>query len=184
MKMRNLLLVMLAALTLVSCGAAKKAVQKPVETYVQPGSHLLGKKDVLRAWAVGVSDSEMTAKKKAIAAASSELAQMLNAAVTTTIEDYCVALSEGEVAASKEFLSQKSTIISKQLLVGVRQIFDQWEPKDAEGMHKNYVVLELSADEFIKSLLDSINQAPVASNVKVDEKLLKEIFVKKINSGK
>jgi hypothetical protein len=126
----------------------------------------------------------MTAKKKAIAAASSELAQMLNTAVTTTIEDYCVTLSEGEVAASKEFLSQKSTIVSKQLLVGVRQIFDQWEPKDADGMHKNYVVLELSADEFIKSLLDSINQAPVASNVKVDEKLLKEIFVKKINSGK
>ena len=51
-------------------------------------------------------------------------------------------------------------------------------------MHKNYVVLELSADEFIKSLLDSINQSPVASDVKVDEKLLKEIFVKKINSGK
>lgn len=182
--MRKIVIMILAAVMLVSCGTSNKVAQKPVKTYVQPGADLLDAPDVLRAWAVGISDSEMTAKKKAIAAASSELAQMLNTAVTTTIEDYCVALSEGEVAASKEFLSQKSTIISKQLLVGMRQIFDQWEPKDAEGMHKNYVVLELSADEFIKSLLDSINQAPVASNVKVDEKLLKEIFVKKINSGK
>lgn len=182
--MKKIVIMMLAAVMLASCGASHKVAKKPVKTYVQPGAELLDAPDVLRAWAVGISDSEMTAKKKAIAAASSELAQMLNTAVTTTIEDYCVALSEGEVAASKEFLSQKSTIVSKQLLVGVRQIFDQWEPKDADGMHKNYVVLELSADEFIKSLLDSINQAPVSSDVKVDEKLLKEIFVKKINSGK
>ena len=174
----------MAAAMLVSCGASGEVAKKIVKKYVQPGKEMLDEPGTLRAWAVGVSDSEMTAKKKAVAAASSELAQMLNTAVTTTIEDYCVMLSEGEVAASKEFLSQKSTIVSKQLLVGVRQIFDQWEPKDAEGMHKNYVVLELSADEYIKHLLDSINQSPVASGVKVDEKLLKEIFVKKINSGK
>ena len=182
--MRNIILVLLSAVMMVSCGASGKVAKKPVKTYVQPGSELLNAPNVLRAWAVGISDSEMTAKKKAWASASSELARMLNSAVTTTVEDYCVELSDGDVTAFKEFFSQKCDIVSKQLLVGVRQVFDQWEPKDAEGMHKNYVVLELSADEFIKSLLDSINQSPVASGVKVDEKLLKEIFVKKINSGK
>ena len=68
---------MLAAILLVSCGTSRKVAQKPVKTYVQPGHDLLDAPDVLRAWAVGTSDSEMTAKKKAVAAASSELLQAL-----------------------------------------------------------------------------------------------------------
>lgn len=175
---------MLAAILLVSCGTSRKVAQKPVKTYVQPGHDLLDAPDVLRAWAVGTSDSEMTAKKKAVAAASSELARMLNSAVKTTIEDYCVSLTEGEVAASKEFLSQKCTIVSEQLLVGVRTIFDQWEPADADGMHKNYVVLELSAEEFIKKLLDSIEQTQGPKKVNIDKQLLNELFIKQVNSGK
>lgn len=175
---------MLAAILLVSCGTSRKVAQKPVKTYVQPGHDLLDAPDVLRAWAVGTSDSEMTAKKKAVAAASSELARMLNSAVKTTIEDYCVSLTEGEVAASKEFLSQKCTIVSEQLLVGVRTIFDQWEPADANGMHKNYVVLELSAEEFIKKLLDSIEQTQGPKKVNIDKQLLNELFIKQVNSGK
>lgn len=175
---------MLAAILLVSCGTSRKVAQKPVKTYVQPGHDLLDAPDVLRAWAVGTSDSEMTAKKKAVAAASSELARMLNSAVKTTIEDYCVSLTEGEVAASKEFLSQKCTIVSEQLLVGVRTIFDQWEPADADGMHKNYVVLELSAEEFIKNLLDSIEQTQGPKKVNIDKQLLNELFIKQVNSGK
>ena len=182
--MRRIAIMILSAILLVSCGSSGKVAKKPVKTYVQPGADLLDAPDVLRAWAVGVSNSEMTAKKKAMASATAELGRMLNSAVITTIDAYCVALGDEEAEVSKTFLSQKSNIVSEQILVGVRQIFDQWEPKDADGMHKNYVVLELSADEFIKSLLDSINQSPVASGVKVDEKLLKEIFVKKINSGK
>lgn len=175
---------MLAAILLVSCGTSRKVAQKPVKTYVQPGHDLLDAPDVLRAWAVGTSDSEMTAKKKAVAAASSELARMLNSAVKTTIEDYCVSLTEGEVAASKEFLSQKCTIVSEQLLVGVRTIFDQWESADANGMHKNYVVLELSAEEFIKKLLDSIEQTQGPKKVNIDKQLLNELFIKQVNSGK
>ena len=62
--MRRIVLMMLASIMLVSCGAAKKAAQKPVKTYVQPGSELLGAPNVLRAWAMGISDSEMTAKKR------------------------------------------------------------------------------------------------------------------------
>ena len=85
--MKRIALMMLAALMLVSCGASKKVAKKPVQTYVQPGADLLNAPDVLRAWAMGISDSEMTAKKKAVVSASSQLAQMLNSAVTTTIDD-------------------------------------------------------------------------------------------------
>lgn len=174
---------MLAAMLLVSCGASKKVATKPVETYIQPGADLLNTPNVLRAWAMGISDSEMTAKKKAVVSASSQLAQMLNSAVKTTIDDYCVSLSEGEVAKSKEYLSQKTSLVSEQVLTGARPIFDQWEPKDEKGMYRNYVVLELSGEEFIKKLFEAMNDAQ-ASNVKVDEKLLNELFLKAVNAGK
>ena len=179
--MKRLALMVLAAMLLVSCGSSKKVAQKPVQTYVQPGSHLLNQPGVLRAWAMGTSDSEMTAKKKAVASASSQLAQMLNTAVKTTIEDYCVALSDGEAAISKEYLSQKTSLVSQQVLVGAVPIFDQWEPKDAEGMYRNYVVLEISAQDFIKSLFESMADAE-ASKVAVDKDLLNELFLKAVNN--
>lgn len=179
--MKRLVFMVLAAMLLISCGPAKKVAQKPVKTYVQPGSHLLNQPGVLRAWAVGVSDSEMTAKKKAFASASSQLAQMLNTAVKTTIEDYCVSLSAGEAAISKEYLSQKSSLVSEQMLVGVVPIFDEWEPKDAEGMYRNYVVLEISAQDFIKSLFESMAETE-ATKATLDKDLLNELFLKAINN--
>ena len=106
---------------------------------------------------------------------------MLNTAVTTTIEDYCVSLSDGEAAISKEYLSQKTSLVSKQVLVGAVPIFDQWEPKDAEGMYRNYVVLEISAQDFIKSLFESMADAE-ASKVALDKDLLNELFLKAINT--
>ncbi|MGM9735652.1 MAG: hypothetical protein ACI3ZL_04500 [Candidatus Cryptobacteroides sp.] len=184
MKLGHFAIILIASTAMVSCGTARKAVpvQKPVYTYVQPGSDLPAEKDVLRAWAMGVSDSEMTARKKAIATASAELAQMLQSAVKSTIEEYCVSLTEGEVARSKQFLSAKTEIVSKQVLTGVIPIFDQWEPKDAEGMYRNYIVLELRGNEYIKKLMEEIGKNN-ASGVRIDENLLNELFLKAINSG-
>ncbi|MGN1210888.1 MAG: hypothetical protein ACI4TM_04325 [Candidatus Cryptobacteroides sp.] len=185
MKLRNLIIAIMACATVISCGTAKKAAnapaQKPVETYIQPGADLLGAKDVLRSWAVGISDSEPTARKKALAAASAELGQMLQKAVNTTIENYCVSLNEGEQGKSKEFLSEKTQIVSNQVLTGVIPIFDQWEPKDAEGMYRNYIVLELVGSDFINKLREELNKTD--NSVKIDEKLLNELFLKAINSN-
>ena len=177
--MRRIAIMILSAILLVSCGSSGKVAKKPVKTYVQPGADLLDAPDVLRAWAVGVSNSE-----RAMASATAELGRMLNSAVITTIDAYCVALGDEEAEVSKTFLSQKSNIVSEQILVGVRQIFDQWEPADENGMHKNYVVLELSAEEFIKKLIESINQSQNSGSINIDEKRLGEIFVEQVNSGK
>lgn len=182
--MRRIAIMILSAILLVACGSSGKVAKKPVKTYVQPGADLLDAPDVLRAWAVGVSNSEMTAKKKAMASATAELARMLNSAVITTIDAYCVTLSGEEAEVSKTYLSQKSNIVSEQMLVGVRQIFDEWEPADEEGMHKNYVVLELSAEEYIKKLIESLNQSQNTDSISIDEKRLIDIFVEKVNSGK
>ena len=69
--MNRIALLILAALMLTSCGASRKVVQKPVQTYVQPGSDLLKAPNTIRAWAMGESTSEMTARKKAVVSASS-----------------------------------------------------------------------------------------------------------------
>lgn len=182
--MRRIALMILSAILLVSCGPSGKVAKKSVKTYVQPGADLLDAPDVLRAWAVGVSNSQMTAKKKAMASATAELGRMLNTVVMTTIDDYCVSLADKDAEVSKKFLSKKSNIVSEQMLVGVRQIFDQWEPVDKEGMHRNYVVIELSAEEYIKKLIESINQSQKTENINIDEKLLSDIFAKKVNSSK
>ena len=174
----------MAALMLVSCGASRRAVRKPVQTYVQPGSDMINAPDALRAWAMGVSDSEMTAKKKAMASANAQLAGMLNSVVNTTIDDYCVVLSDGNVGESREFLSQKTNIVSKQVLIGARPVFEEWEAKDAEGMYRCYIVLEISGEEYVKKLIESINAVQNATKVHVDQDLLHELFLKAINSGK
>ena len=68
--------------------------------------------------------------------------------------------------------------------MAVRPVFDQLEMAGADGKYRNYVVLELSAEEFIKGLSDSIGQMQDAKNVDIDTKLLNDIFIKKVNSGK
>jgi hypothetical protein len=106
---------------------------------------------------------------------------MLNTAVKTTIEDYCVALTDGEAAISKEYLSQKTSLVSEQVLIGAVPIFDEWEAKDAEGMYRNYVVLEISAQDFIKSLFESMADTE-AVKATLDMDLLNELFLKAINN--
>ena len=167
----------ITAALMVSCGTARQAGQKPVKTYVQPGTELLDAPDVLRAWAVGTSDSKTVARKKAMAAASAELSRMLNSVVATTIDDYSVALTaNGTTTASKEYLSKKINVVSEQVLVGARTIFDQWEGPDADGMYRNYIVLELPTEDYIKKIVESVEG--------VDANLLGEIFVKTVNSAK
>ena len=182
--MKRLILIIMAAVMMVSCGTARQAGQKPVKTYVQPGADLLDAKDVLRAWAVGTSNSKTTAKKKAMTAASAELSRMLNSAVSVAIDDYCVALSDGATTASKEYLSQKINVVSEQMLVGARAIFDRWEGPDAEGMYRNYVVLELPAEEFMKKVAEALDGSQGVSKVKIDENLLNDLFLKTVNAGK
>lgn len=175
--MKRIFLMIMAAVLMVSCGTARQAGQKPVKTYVQPGTELLDAPDVIRAWAVGTSDSKTVARKKAMAAASAELSRILNSVVATTVDDYSVALSDnGATTASKEYLSKKINVVSEQVLVGVRPIFDQWEGPDADGMYRNYIVLELPTEEFIKKIAESVEG--------VDAKLLSDIFIKTVNSAK
>lgn len=181
--MNRIALLILAALMLTSCGASRKVVQKPVQTYVQPGSDLLKAPNTIRAWAMGQSDSEMIARKKAVASASSDLAMLLNSVVSSTTDSYCLEASHNDVTVIKDYFSEKTTIASKLALIGARVVYDHWEPKNQQGMYSCYVVLEITADDFMKTLMESMADAQ-SKKVKVDEELLREHLLKSINAGK
>ena len=82
--------------------------------------------------------------------------------------------------AKIEFFNEKIAIVSKAVLQGAVPIFDEWEAKGADGMYRNYIVLELSKDKFINKLIEEMDK----TDVKIDEKLLNELFLKAINSDK
>ena len=181
--MKRLALMILAAIVLTSCGASRKIVQKPVQTYVQPGSELLNMPNTIRAWAMGESDSEMTARKKAMVSDSSNLSILLNSVVTSTIDRYCIEASTDDVTVTKDYFSEKTTIASNLALIGARVIYDHWEPMNAQGKYSCYVVLEITADDFMETLMKSMADAK-NKNVKVDEELLREQLLKAINAAK
>ena len=103
----------------------------------------------------------MTAKKKAMTSAASQLAQMLNSTVKTAIDSYSVALEGQDAAKSMDYVSKKITTVSDQVISGARIIFDKWGPKTEEGMFQNYIVLELTAEDFFKKFAESISLSVV-----------------------
>lgn len=167
------ILVAAIAATMCSCGSKKN----PIKTFVMPCSECLKSETSIRVWASGTSDSENTARKKAMTAASSELAEQLSKTVETMTEDYTTAINEGEAGQSKSFLSKKSLIAAKQVLEGATVICDEWT-KDESGQYTNYIVLELKGSDFIKALLNEVKDEQ-----DIDEKLINDIFMKKIKES-
>ena len=109
---------------------------------------------------------------------------MLRESVKTAVENYCVALTDGDVSRSKQLLDETVAIVSEEVLVGVVPIFDVWEPKNADGMYKNYIVVELSGKDSVKKLMKVVYEEnrSKSSGVKIDENLLNDVFLNAINS--
>lgn len=171
------MLAVAGSLFMTSCGTSQKAVeQTPVSTYVQPCSECLNQENTLRGWGVGKSDSQATARKKAQAMASADLAAQLQKTVRTAIENYSAVLSEGNASASKALLVEKTEIIVNQTLRGVTTICDRWAEGETAGQYTNYLVLEINPEAYIKAVSDALT----SGGVSVDGNLLRELFLKEI----
>lgn len=168
------------ALTMVGCGSANKVAKSPIATYVMPCSEYVSGDGVLRAWAIGKSDSEATARKKAQSMASAELAAMLAKTVATTTEDYTTALSEGLVAASRSLLNETSKQTVEKTLSGATVICDRWNKDEQSGQYTNYIVMELKGDEYLKNLYEELSKN---STLSVDQALLQKLFFKNIEES-
>lgn len=182
--MKKIILMIMTAVMLVSCGASGKVSK--VKTVDLPGTDLVATPtpNAIRAWGMGISDNQMTAQKKATAAARSQLSSTLESIVSTTVEDYCVMLTEGEIARSKQYLNEKTTIVSKQQLNLARIIFNKWSRPDANGMYTCYVVLEMSSKDYTNGVTKAVNEDQGNTNVSFDANAFNDLFLKNITSGK
>jgi hypothetical protein len=180
MKLFNILFIAGSILSAVSCGAPKHMAQKAVTKEVTlPGMHLLTESDVIRAWAVGESTDKMVARNKATLMAQAQLGQLLDMTVNTTVEDYCVTLEDAYQEVSKRYLSEKTQAVSNIVLKGVRIIYDTWDFDKSRNMHLNYVVVEITPNDYLARLAEVIAQDP---EVKIDADRLKEMFLKAVNN--
>ncbi len=167
----------LAMATFSSCRSSKE--KSPIKTFVMPCSEYTKGDGALRAWASGASDNETTARKKALATASAELAAMLSKTIKQTTEDYSSALTEGENVLSKSFMNDKVKITVEKSIEGATIICDRWN-KDENGQYTNYIVLELKGNDYLKALYEELSKN---SNVSVDKELLQKLFLENINKN-
>ncbi len=177
----SLTLLMSISLFATSCKSSKDMAKKsPIKTYVQPCYDLVQSDTIMRTWAMGSSDSETTARKKATTMAYADLAGMLEKTVGSMVEEYSAILSEDKQATSKELLLQKTVTTSNRVVKGARIICDQWTNDESTGQYTNYIVMEISPETYIRILSDEMKKAGNS----VDDDLLKELFIKHINAGK
>ena len=167
----------LAMATFSSCRSSKE--KSPIKTFVMPCSEYTKGDGALRAWASGASDNETTARKKALATASAELAAMLSKTIKQTTEDYSSALTEGENVLSKSFMNDKVKITVEKSIEGAAIICDRWN-KDENGQYTNYIVLELKGNDYLKALYEELSKN---SDVSVDKELLQKLFLENINKN-
>lgn len=170
---------MLCAIALIALGSCSTKEKSPIKTFVMPCSEYTNSDGALRAWASGESDNETTARKKALAVASAELAAMLTKTVETTTEDYSSALSEAENVLSKSFMSEKSKITVEKTISGATIICDRWN-KDDNGQYTNYIVVELKGSDYLKTLYEELSNN---SGVSVNKELLEKLFLENINKN-
>lgn len=166
-------------LVLTGCSSSKKASKTPIKTFVMPCSDMVSGDGVLRAWASGKSDSEMSARKKAQVSAAAELASMLDRAVKATTEEYTSNLSESDLGGSKSLLIDKTKIAVEQSLKGAAIVCDRWVKDEATGQYTNYIVMELRGEEYLKKLYDELSR----NSVSVDKEMLEKVFLKHIEES-
>ena len=164
-----------AVVTLDSCRSSKEV--SPIDTFIMPCSDMVKSEGALRAWASGASDNEATARKKAVTAASAELAAMLSKTVQATTEDYSSVLTESENVLSKYFMSDKTKTIVDKTISGATIICDRWS-KDSNGQYTNYIVLELKGADYLKALYEELGKNSAES---INKELLEKLFLENIN---
>lgn len=159
-----------------SCSSRRKVEKTPIETFIQPCTDYRSSEGAIHAWAMGKSDSETTARKKAQATATADLAAQVKKTVKSTIDEYGAILTEGGQGASKVLLVEKTRTTVDQTLRGATIVCDRWAKDEATGQHINYIVMEVKAESFIQALEESLKP----TGQKVDADLLKKIFIKHI----
>ena len=164
----------IAAISFSSCSSKRS----PIKTFVMPCSECVKSKDAIRVWASGTSDNETTARKKAMATASAELASILSKTVNTITEQYTTALNEGGQGESKSLFNEKNIIEVKQVISGATIVCDEWT-KNENGQYTNYIVLELKGNKIVDAISNEVETTGASAN----KELLNSLFEKNLQEA-
>lgn len=162
--MRNIVLLLCTALTLISCGASRSTLGKhkehsPAQIYAEDIN-----RTTMRAWGMRTGTSAMNLEAYAAAAARAVLAENTSTLISRTIKDM-----EGEDAVrSIDFESS-----AKEVIKGSRVVMsDRYVNKD--GSETCYVAVEISLDDILmnirhaEAIMEALSKASGSKVVDVD----------------
>ncbi|NEQ55864.1 MAG: hypothetical protein F6K11_38170 [Leptolyngbya sp. SIO3F4] len=138
-----------------ACKSKKKAeeAKKPegevlVNVYCSGPEYFTNKKN-FRANAIGESLDQMTAKKKALSNARSQLAADIESTMKVVGDNYVKSSEFNNKEEITETFQENARTVVNQVLQGIRVICEK-QTKTVEGKYKTYIAIELSADELVQ----------------------------------
>lgn len=165
MKSMNYLLGVIVIVVICSCGSKKKMTEQPsvpaggdVEVIVPcSGTEFMTNGEYFRANAMGISNSMEIASQKALTAARSKLAAIIETTIKTVTDNYLSSYEMGQQEEAKGRFQSITREVVNQTLNGVRVIC-QKTMKSPEGQYKTYVAVELSEEGIAKAISNRVSK--------------------------
>ncbi len=155
------LLIGISCLTLlvaISGCKAKQTVPKGEEAIEIPcnGPEFFSKKGIIRASALGESQDQMMAKKKAQANSREQLAATLNVTIKSVVDNYYSSKAIDNVEQAKTRFEGLTRQVVDQQLSGVVTVCEKFT-KTKQNTFKCYIAQELNGEEILKSIQSKIS---------------------------
>ncbi|MFP4041471.1 MAG: hypothetical protein ACLFPH_01130 [Bacteroidales bacterium] len=174
---------LILSLGLSSCGSKKKATNVAEEeeeriTFYCDGPEYRTDKKAFRANAVGESQDQMTARKKAMSNAKSALAGQVQTVIKGTTDNYVNSREFNNVEEVEERFESLTREVINQQLNDVRTICQE-HTRTKDGKYKTYLAIEMGLDA-LEEALDNRLSRDKRLKVDYDYEKYKETFDKEM----
>ena len=135
-----------------------KVVPKGEEAIEIPcnGPEFFSKKGIIRATAMGESQDQMLAKKKAQANSREQLAATLNVTIKSVVDNYYSSRAISNAEQAKTRFEGLTRQVVDQQLSGVATICEKFT-KTRQNTYKCYIAQELNGEEVLKGIQNRIS---------------------------
>jgi hypothetical protein len=174
---------LILSLGLSSCGSKKKATNVAAEeeqlvTFYCDGPEYRTDKKAFRSNAIGESQDQMVARKKAMSNAKSALAGQIQTVIKGTTDNYVNSREFNNVEEVEERFETLTREVINQQLNDVRTIC-QKHTRTKDGKYKTYLAIEMSTDA-LEQALDNRLSKDKRLRVDYDYEKYKETFEKEM----
>jgi len=158
---------LVAGLSMQSCKNKKETPKQQGEVELKlycSGDEYFSNKDYFRANAVGESMDQMTAKKKAMSNAKSQLASDMQSTMKVVSDNYVKSSEFNNKEEVLERFEENARTVVNQELIGVKTICEKIT-KTTDNTYKYYIAIELSGNELMSKYNESLTKD---ENLKID----------------